>query len=61
MEFQGNIIKKTWEYGKKLSFGPDFVTFGPIIDPQKIFQKNLAQSVARYNGQLSSCTISEKN
>ena len=38
MEFQGNIIKKTWEYGKKLSFGPDFVTFGPILDPQKIFQ-----------------------
>ena len=31
-----------------------------IKKPPKLFFKNLAPSVTRYNGQLSSCTISEK-
>ena len=41
---------QTGEYSKKPSFGQ------PIF----FFFKNLARSVIRYHGQLSSCTISEK-
>ena len=47
---------------KKLSFGSDFGLFGQNLGHQFFFfsQKNLAPSVPRYYGQLSSCTISEK-
>ena len=37
-------------------FGP----FGPNLGHETFFYKNLASSVTRYKGQLSSCTISEK-
>ena len=42
---------QTQENCKKLHFGTPFF----------FFFKNLASSVARYHGQLSPCTISEKN
>ena len=29
MQFQWNLISKTWENGKKPSFGPNFGPFGP--------------------------------
>ena len=47
---------------KKLSLGSDFGPFGPgsNLGHQIFFPKNLAASVTRYHGQLSSCTISEK-
>ena len=41
---------------KKLVSGP----YGPSSGCQVFFFKNLASSVTRYHGQLSSCTISEK-
>ena len=42
------------------SFGPNFGTFGLNSSHQIFFLKNLASSVTRYHGQLSSYTISEK-
>ena len=60
MRSQGKLMNQTWEIGKKSSFGPDFGPFGPNSDHQFFFFKNLARSVTRYHGQLSSCTISEK-
>ena len=47
---------------KKTSFGPDFDPLGPKSGRQFFFFffKNLAPSVTRYHGQLSSsCTIFE--
>ena len=41
-------MNQTWENDKKPSFESDFGPFSPNL------------SVARYHGQLSSCTISEK-
>ena len=66
MQFQGKLIKQTWENCKKPSFKPDFGPFGPNLGPNFIylfifFLKNLAPSVTRYHCQLSSCTILEKN
>ena len=47
--------------GKKPSFEPNFGLFAPNSGRQLFFFfKNLTSSVTRYNGQLSSCTISEK-
>ena len=46
---------------KKPSFGPNFGTFGPNSCHQIFFFKNLAASITRYHGQLSSCTILVKN
>ena len=49
-----------------LKFGPQiwsiwfFLKFGPKFGFFFFFFKNLASSVSRYHGQLSSCTISEK-
>ena len=54
------ISWKTWENDKKPSFGPDFGLFGSNLGHQFFSYKNLASSVARYHGQLLSCTISEK-
>ena len=45
------------ENGKTLSFGSNFNAFGPNLGHQTVFFKNLAPSVTRYHGQLSSCTI----
>ena len=53
MQFQEKIMNQTWENDKKPSFGPSF-------GPQNFFFKNLASSVTRFYGQLSSCTILEK-
>ena len=47
------------ENGKKLYLGPDLGPLGPNSG-QIFFFLNLATSVTRYHGQLSSCTISEK-
>ena len=44
---------QTQENGKKSHFGPN-------LGHQIFFFKNLALSVTRYYGQLSSCKISEK-
>ena len=45
---------------KKPSFGPDFGPFGPNAGCYFFFFKNLAPSVTRCHGQLSTCTVSEK-
>ena len=55
----GKLMNQTWENGKKI-FGPDFDPFSPNSGHQNIFFMNLASSVPKYHGQLSSCTISEK-
>ena len=60
MQFQGKLINETWENGKTPCFGPDFDTVSPNSAFQFFFFKNLAPSVTRYYGHLSSCTISEK-
>ena len=49
-------MNQTFENDKKPSFGPDF---GPNSDCQ-LFKINLASSLTRYHGQLSSCTISKE-
>ena len=48
-------MNQTRENGKKTSFGPKLNLVA------KFFFQNLALPVPRYHGQLSSCTISEKN
>ena len=50
-------MNQTQENGKKPNFGTDF---GPILGHQ-IFFKDLALSVTRYHGQLSSCTTEKTN
>ena len=59
MQFKEKLMNQTWQNGKKPNFGPDFGLFGPNLGCC-IFFRNLASSVTRYHGQLSSCTISEK-
>ena len=59
MQFKRKIMNQTWENGKKPSFRPDFYPVGPNSGSQLLL-KNLAPSVTRYHGHLSSCTISEK-
>ena len=59
MQFQGKLMNQTRENCKKPSFGPNFGPFDSNSD-NEFFFKNLALSVTRYHGQLSSCTISEK-
>ena len=53
-------MHQTWENGEKPNFGPDL---GPLDlnSGRQFFFKSLALSVTKYHGQLSSCTISEKN
>ena len=53
-------MNQTWENGKKPCFGPNYGPYGPNSGSQNFFFKNLAPSVTRYYGQLSSCTVSEK-
>ena len=45
---------------KSLVFGPNLGSLGPILGRQNFFFKNLASSVTRYQGNLSSCIRSEK-
>ena len=52
-------MNQTRENCKKPSFGPNFGPFDSN-SANEFFFKNLALSVTRYHGQLSSCTISEK-
>ena len=53
-------MNQTWENGKKSSFAPNFGPFDPNSGCQFFFFKNMAPSVTRNHGQLSSCTISGK-
>ena len=62
MQFKRKAMIQTQENGKKKpNFGTDLGHLGGKFRPQKLFSKNLVSSVTRYHGQLSSCTISEKN
>ena len=62
MQFQGKLMNQTWENSKKnLVLGLILAYLAKIWATNFFFsQKNLAPSVPRYYGQLSSCTISEK-
>ena len=60
MQFQGNLLIQIQENNKKLYFVPALCPLDPNSGRKIFFFKNLASSVARYHGQLSSCTISEK-
>ena len=60
IRFQGKLINQTWEKGKKINFGPDFDPLGQNSGHQFFSLKNLASSVTRYHGHLSSFTILEK-
>ena len=51
---------QTQENGEKPYFGPNLKPLDPNLGRQNFFFKNLASSVTRYHGQLSSRTISEK-
>ena len=51
---------ETQENGQKPHFGPDLGPLGPNSGRQISFFKNLASSVTRYHGQLSSSKISER-
>ena len=60
-----SISRKTYdptqEKCEKPDFEPDLAPLAQIrAGPSKFFFFNLASSVTRYHGQLSSCTISEK-
>ena len=59
MQFQGKLMTQTQENGEKPYFGPNLGSWAQIRDANFFF-KNLASSVTRYHGQLSSCTISKK-
>ena len=37
MQFQGKLMKQTWENGKKPSFESDFGSFGPNLGHQNYF------------------------
>ena len=45
---------------EKPSFGFNFGSFGPNSGSLIFFSQNLASSITRFHGQLSSRTISEK-
>ena len=51
---------QTQENGKKNHFGPDLGLLEPNSSHWFFFFSNMASSVTRYYGQISSCTISEK-
>ena len=59
-QFQRTLMKQTRENNKKPSFEANFGPLGLISGRQNFFFKNLAPSVTRYHGRLSSCTMSEK-
>ena len=39
MQFQGKLMNKTWENGKKPSFGPNYDPVGPNLGRQFFFLK----------------------
>ena len=57
-----NIVARTKfeKIAKNLVLGPILAYLAQISATKFFFKKNLAPSVTRYQGQLSSCTISEK-
>ena len=58
MQLQGKLMIQTQENGNKPHFWPHLGSLSQNSGCH--FFKNLALSVTRYHGQLSSCTISEK-
>ena len=54
---QFKVMIQNQENGKKTHFRPDLGPLGPNSD---FFLKNLASSVTRHHGQLSSCIKTEK-
>ena len=58
-QFKENVCSKLNKM-EKSHFGPDLGLLGPNPGCQFFFKKNLASSVTRYHGQLSSCIMSEK-
>ena len=60
VQFQGKLKSQTWENGKKIVLGLILANLAQIR-AANFFFKNVASSVTRYHGQLSSGTISEKN
>ena len=40
MQFQGKLMKQTWENGKKPSFEPNFGPFGSNSGHQFLFRKS---------------------
>ena len=60
MQFQGKPTIQTQENGEETHFGPDLGPLGADSGRQFFF-KNMASLVTRYHGQLSSCTLLEKN
>ena len=60
MQFQEKLMNQTWKNGKKTFLGPILAHLAQIWAANVFFFKNLAPSVTRNRGQLSSCTISEK-
>ena len=60
MQFQKKLMIQTQENGKKNSFWASFRPLAPKFGSRNFFLKNLASSITRYHGRLSSCKISEK-
>ena len=53
IKFQRKLMDQLWENGKKTSFGTNFGPVGPVW-AINFFFKNLASSVTRYYGHMSS-------
>ena len=60
MQLQGKVIKQTQKMAKNLVTGSILVDLVQIRANLFFLFKNMAPSVTRYYGQLSSCTISAK-
>ena len=54
MQFHGKLMNQTWENGKKLVSRPILAHLAQIRATNFLF-RNVAPSVTRYHGQLSSC------
>ena len=60
VQFQDKLMIQTQENDNKPHFRPDLGPLGSNSGRKNCFLNNLASSVTRYHGQLSSCTISEE-
>ena len=60
MQFQEKLMIQTQENDEKPHFEFDLDPYWAQIWAQNFIFKNLASSVTRHHGQLSSCTTSEK-
>ena len=60
IQFQGKHTIQTQDNEEKNHFEPDLGPLSQIRAAKYFFLKNLASSVTRYYGQLSSCKTSEK-